>query len=223
MPGIRADLLLGYQRVGLATLTEPREIHLTREARSVALTFDDGPHPVMTPWILELLDRYHVKATFFVVGKQAAMYPDLVREIASHGHELGSHSHTHRDLSKLDPPEIEQELVKSRAAIRQACGKVVTLFRPPGGNYDEKVRQAAAACGFTAVFWTENIGNYPGKSGNEIADAMTRKLYRGGIVLLHNGYDETQEALPALLPRLRRLRLRMDTISALAVTAGNGE
>ena len=73
------------------------------------------------------------------------------------------------------------------------------------------------------MFWTENIGNYPGKSGNEIADAMTRKLYRGGIVLLHNGYDETQEALPALLPRLRRLRLRMDTISALAVTAGNGE
>ncbi len=220
LPGIRADLLLGYRSIGLPTLRAPREIHLPREPRSVALTFDDGPHPVMTPWILELLDRYHVRATFFLVGKQAAMYPDLVQEIASRGHELGSHSYSHSDLSKLEPSEIEQELIKSRAAIRQACGKTVTLFRPPGGNYDDKVRQAAAACGFTTVFWTDNIGNYPDKSGPAIAEAMAHKLRRGGIVLLHNGYDETQQALPALLPRLKRLGLRMDTVSA--VTAGNG-
>jgi len=144
------------------------------------------------------------------------MYPDLVREIAARGHELGSHSHTHRDLRQLEQLEIEQDLIKSRVAVRQACGKTVTLFRPPGGNYDDKVRQAAAACGFTTVFWNENIGNYPGAPGSEIAGAMASKLACGGIVLLHNGYDETRDALPLLLPNLQKLGIRMDTISALA-------
>ena len=222
LPGARADLLLGYREVGLTSLQRPREIHLPREPGSAALTFDDGPHPVMTPWILDLLDRYQVRATFFVVGKQAAMYPDLVCEIATRGHELGSHSHTHRDLSELSQRETEQELIKSRAAIRQACGKTVALFRPPGGNYDDQVRRAAAACGFTTVFWTDNIGNYPGAPGAEIAEAMTRKLARGGIVLLHNGYDETRDALPLLLAKLRNRGTRMGTISALAGRRGMG-
>ncbi|MGD9497511.1 MAG: polysaccharide deacetylase family protein [Armatimonadota bacterium] len=216
LPGIRADLLLGYRALGLGALEPPHEIYLLGRPGAIALTFDDGPHPVMTPWILDLLDRYGYRATFFLVGKQAAMYPGLVREIAERGHELGSHSHTHCNLCTLDRLGVEQELVRSRAAIRQACGRMVTLFRPPGGNYDQNVRFAAAATGFTPVFWTENIGNYPGAEGASIAEAMDRKLAAGGIVLLHNGYDETEFALPHLLRRLSARGARCDTISALA-------
>jgi peptidoglycan/xylan/chitin deacetylase (PgdA/CDA1 family)/Flp pilus assembly protein TadD len=216
LPGARADLLTGYRELGLRTTASPREIHFLRGPRTVALTFDDGPHPEMTPFILDLLDRYHMKATFFLVGKQAAMYPELVREIARRGHDLGSHSHTHCDLRRLDQRGVEQELVKSRAAIRQACGQTVTLFRPPGGNYDDEVRAAVGSCGYTTVFWTENIGNYPGREGPDIAHAMIGKLARGGIVLLHNGYDETEVALPHLLPLIASKGLRTGTITELS-------
>ena len=216
LPGVRTDLLLAYRATGLGALEPSREVYFLRRPATVALTFDDGPHPVMTPWILDLLDRYGYRATFFLVGKQAAMYPGLVREIAERGHELGSHSHTHCNLCTLDRLGVEQELVRSRAAIRQACGRTVTLFRPPGGNYDQNVRFAAAATGFVPVFWTENIGNYPGAAGAGIAEAMDRKLATGGIVLLHNGYDETEVALPHLLRRLYARGARCDTISALA-------
>ena len=216
LPGVRTDLLLAYRAMGLGALEPSREVYFLRGPAAIALTFDDGPHPVMTPWILDLLDRYGYRATFFLVGKQAAMYPGLVREIAERGHELGSHSHTHCNLCTLDRLGVEQELVRSRAAIRQACGRTVTLFRPPGGNYDQNVRFAAAATGFVPVFWTENIGNYPGADGASIAEAMDRKLATGGIVLLHNGYDETEVALPHLLRRLYARGARCDSISALA-------
>ncbi|MGC9319474.1 MAG: polysaccharide deacetylase family protein [Armatimonadota bacterium] len=216
LPGLRADLLLGYRELGIAVLGGPREVHMLDEPGPVALTFDDGPHPVMTPRILDMLDRYGYRATFFVVGKQAAMYPGLVREIAERGHELGSHSHTHCNLCTLDRLGVEQELVRSRAAIRQACGETVTLFRPPGGHYNATVRSAAAATGFTTVFWNENIGDYAGVSGPEIAASMDRELAHGGIVLLHNGYDETELALPHLLERLHARGARCGTVSALA-------
>jgi len=215
LPGIRTDLLLGYRALGLHALADSREIHLLTRPGAVALTFDDGPHPLMTPMILDLLDRYDYRATFFLVGKQAAMYPGLVREIVERGHEVGAHGHTHCNLCTLDRLGVEQELVRSRAAIRQASGRMVTIFRPPGGNYDATVRRAAAATGFVPVFWTENIGNYPGASGEAIAQAMDRKLASGGIVLLHNGYDGTENVLPRLLARLHARGVRCDTVSAL--------
>lgn len=215
LPGIRTDLLLGYRALGLRALAAPREIHLLSRSGAIALTFDDGPHPVMTPLILDLLDRYGYRATFFLVGKQAAMYPGLVRAIVERGHEIGAHGHTHCNLCTLDRLGVEQELVRSRAAIRQACGRTVTIFRPPGGNYNATVRRAAAATGFVPVFWTENIGNYPGASSVAIAEAMNRKLTSGGIVLLHNGYDGTEQVLPHLLARLHARSARCDTISAL--------
>ncbi len=215
LPGSRTDLLLAYRGLGLHVLGRSREIVALSEPGAVALTFDDGPHPVMTPRILDLLDRYDYRATFFLVGKQAVMYPDLVQEIVERGHEIGSHSYTHNNMCTLGRLGVEQDLVRSRAAIRQACGRTVTLFRPPGGNYDDTVRRAAAATGFTTVFWSENIGNYPGRDGAQIGSSMDRKLAEGGIVLLHNGYDETEVALPHLLRRLKARGAYCDTISAL--------
>ncbi|MCD6361706.1 MAG: polysaccharide deacetylase family protein, partial [Armatimonadetes bacterium] len=215
LPGARADLLTGYRELGLRISASAREIHFLPHPHAVAITFDDGPHPEMTPFILDLLDRYGVKATFFLVGKQAALYPELVRMIADRGHQLGCHSYTHCDLRRLGQRGVEQELVKTRAVIRQACGQTVTVFRPPGGNYDDEVRAAVAATGYTTVFWTENIGNYPNAEGEQIAQAMIHKLARGGIVLLHNGYDKTQVALPHLLPLLAAKGMRTGTITEL--------
>ncbi|MFP3904940.1 MAG: polysaccharide deacetylase family protein [Armatimonadota bacterium] len=215
MPGIRADLLLGYFEMGLLNGGR-NEIHrLPSGAKKVALTFDDGPHPVLTPIILDLLDEHDARATFTLVGKQAETYPELVREIADRGHELANHSYSHRDLTTMSQLEVERELVMTRQVIRRACGEFVTLFRPPGGHYNQIVRQAARATGFSTVFWNENIGNYPGADPRQTAHDMLRKIGRQGIILLHNGYDETPEVLPHLLKLLQQEGYRMDTVSAL--------
>lgn len=215
LPCLRADLLLCYQKLGLEAAAGPREIHSLPGQDAVALTFDDGPNPVLTPWILDLLDRYQAKATFLLVGKQVEMYPELTREIARRGHEIGCHSYTHSNMRQLSQLGAERELVMCRLAIRRACGQFTTLFRPPGGNYDPQVREAVLATGFCTVFWTENITSYPGQGGAQILPRMLGKIDRSGIVLLHNGFDETREVLPLLLPALAERGLKMDTISAL--------
>ncbi|MEN6549575.1 MAG: polysaccharide deacetylase family protein, partial [Armatimonadia bacterium] len=215
LPCIRGDLLLCYRKLGLTNAVQQHEIHALPRPQTVALTFDDGPHPILTPWILDLLDRYNAKATFLLVGKQVEMYPELTREILRRGHEIGSHSYTHSNLRQISQLGVERELVMSRQVIRRACGEFVTLFRPPGGNYDPQVREAVTETGFSTVFWNENITSYPGQTGEQILPNMLRKLDQGGIVLLHNGFDETREVLPLLLPALAQRGLKMDTVSAL--------
>jgi len=215
-PGLRADLLLAYHGMGIVN-SRPHEIHrISGAGKCVALTFDDGPHPVLTPVILDLLDRYNAKATFMVVGKQAETYPELVRMIAERGHELGNHSYSHRNLTKLSQLEVERELVMTRQIVRRASGRFLTLFRPPGGHYDANVRKAAQLTGFTTLFWNENIGTYRGCTAEAICSAMIEKIGASNIILLHNGYDETPELLPLLLPALQSRGYRMDTVSALS-------
>lgn len=216
LAGTRADLAVAYEKLGLTQRKAPHEVHALLPGNHVALTFDDGPHPVLTPWILDLLDQYGAKATFFLVGRQAEMYPELTREIVRRGHEIGSHSYTHANQCELSLLAVERELVMSRLMLRRACGQFVTLFRPPGGHYDSQVQAAARETGFTAVFWTENISGYAGETGPEIVPKMLQNIGTNGIVLLHNGYDETHEVLPLLLPALAERGLRMDTISALS-------
>lgn len=215
LPGIRADLLLAYNAVGV--LGRPtNEIHNLRAGGPhVALTFDDGPHPVLTPVILDLLDRYGARGTFLLIGKQAETYPELVRMIADRGHEIGNHSYSHRNLTDLSQLEVERELVMTRQIVRRACGRFITLFRPPGGHYNATVRAATRATGFSPLFWNENIGNYAGRAPDEIVPSMLRKVGNSGIILLHNGYDETPAILPALLNELSTRGYRMGTVSEL--------
>ncbi len=216
LPCIRADLLLAYQAVGVLGRPSP-EIHNLRAGGGprVALTFDDGPHPVLTPVILDLLDQYGAKGTFLLIGKQAETYPELVRLIAERGHEIGNHSYSHRNLTDLSELEIERELVMTRQIVRRACGRFITLFRPPGGHYNASVRSATRATGFSPLFWNENIGNYPGRGPDEIVPSMIRKVGTSGIVLLHNGYDETPAMLPAFLKELAGRGYHMGTVSEL--------
>ncbi len=223
LPGLRDDLIRAYHSLGLDSRPMAPEIQtLAPERKAVALTFDDGPHPLITPWILDQLDREGVSATFFVVGKQATLYPELVREIIRRGHALGSHSYAHYSFRHFSPLESEQDLVKSRLAIREACGETVSLFRPPGGYYDSTVRAAAGALGFTSVFWTCAITSYPGAEGKRIAVALARQCAEGGIILLHNGEDETLDALPHLIPELRKHGVRFVTLSSAKATLPAG-
>lgn len=217
-PGIRADLLTAYQATGLAIGTTSREVHYLSGGNRVALTLDDGPHPLITPRVLSLLDRYRVKATFFLVGKQVELYPELAAEIVERGHEVGSHSYSHSNLGRLPKVYVERELVKSRAAIRRATGRCVALFRPPGGNYNQSVRDAAAETGFTTIFWTANIGECAGWEAEATVSKFMAELRDGGIVLLHNGEDGSLDVLPGLLDALADRQRLVGTVGAMVDT-----
>jgi len=219
LPRLREHLLALGMKMNIPVLRSPTEIHqLLPGSAAVALTFDDGPHPQITPWLLDQLDRFGVKATFFLVGKQVDLYPQLTREILRRGHQLASHSYTHRNLRECSPLEVERELVASRAAMWRGTGVNVPLFRPPGGHYDEMVRAAAATWGFTTVFWTANISNYPGAATQQVLTGLLRDITPQGIILLHNGEDPTIDILPSLLSRLTAKKMPMVTIT----TASSG-
>src|SRR5439155_17382060 len=97
-----------------------------------ALTFDDGPHPIYTPEILRILDRYRVKATFFMIGSRMEQYPDVVRSVAAHGHAVGNHTYTHpRDLGSEGESQVATELERCERVIERLTGRRTRLFRPP--------------------------------------------------------------------------------------------
>ncbi len=219
LPRVREELLTVNQALGLPVLQGgTRVVRLPIEERAVALTFDDGPHPKLTPFILDQLDRAGARATFFLVGKQVEMYPDLAREIVARGHEVASHSYSHQDLTSVTQLDVERELAVSRAVLAAVTGQQAVYFRPPGGNYDGQVARASQLWGFTPVFWTCNICDFYQNPKAHVVAGMLRRLQPGGVILLHNGEDLTIEVLPALLRALQAEGYRMRSVGELAAT-----
>jgi peptidoglycan/xylan/chitin deacetylase (PgdA/CDA1 family)/Tfp pilus assembly protein PilF len=219
LPRVREELLTVNQALGLPVLQGgARLVRIPTEERAVALTFDDGPHPKLTPFILDQLDRVGAHATFFLVGKQVEMYPDLAREIVARGHEVASHTYSHQDLTSVTQLDVERELAASRAVLAAATGRQAVYFRPPGGNYDGQVARASQLWGFTPVFWTCNICDYYQNPKAHVVAGMMRRIQPGGILLLHNGEDLTIEVLPALLQALQAEGYRMGSVGELSAT-----
>jgi len=183
--------------------------------KRVALTFDDGPRPPFTQQILDLLKKHDARGTFFVVGKMAEQYPDQVRAIVAAGHELASHSYTHRRMTELTDIEVEDEILRTEAVVRDIADRTTEYFRPPGGHYDRSVREALSRLGYKAVFWGPNITSFPDLPPKQIARALIDRVEPGCIILLHNGEDQTIPALPTLLAGLESLGYEMVTLTEL--------
>jgi len=183
--------------------------------KQIALTFDDGPVPSVTPRILEVLRKEGVKATFFVVGKMVDKYPWLIERILREGHDIGNHTYSHRDLTKLSKEDILKELEKTRILIKKISGKDTFLFRPPGGRYDNKVIVATTLSGYRMILWTDYPGDYGCSSSGIIYEKAVSKAEDQGIILLHNGLDTTLAALHKIVSELKKKRYRFVTISEL--------
>lgn len=174
-----------------------------RHRRRVALTFDDGPSE-MTEAYLRVLDRYGVRATFFLVGELCAARPDLVIEIAARGHEVAGHGYTHRPFPGLCAADLlENELVRTAELLPKGSLQKRPFVRPPHGEVSLQSLAACARAGFTTVLWSFDSGDWCTDRAHDVARTFREHSPKPGeILLMHEGQAWTLGALPAVLEQL---------------------
>jgi len=183
--------------------------------KDIAITFDDGPHPDYTPKLLDILKQYDVKATFFLVGEKAEQAPDLVRAEIAAGHNVGNHTYHHVNLKKIPEGSVATEIKACDDVLRHITGKRPHLFRPPGGDYNTKVVEVAEALGYTTVLWTDDPGDYASPGDKVIETRVLDRVSNGGIVLIHDGIQQTIDVLPRMLQRLKARGYRFVTMDQM--------
>jgi peptidoglycan/xylan/chitin deacetylase (PgdA/CDA1 family) len=193
--------------------------HGDPRAKSVALTFDDGPHPAYTPQLLAILQKERVPATFFVVGEMAERHPDLVRGERAAGHVVGNHTFHHVNLTKIPLGEVLAEWQACQDVVKSITGETMAYCRPPGGDYDDAVVRAAMSIGLTTVLWTDDPGDYASPGAKLVETRVLDRMGNGGIILLHDGVQQTLDILPGLIEHLRARGYRFVTVSDMRAEA----
>ncbi len=202
----------------MARLFPPRVLLARGSGRRpvVALTFDDGPHPVHTPRILDVLRNYGAGATFFAVGKEAAAHPEIVRRMAAEGHTLGCHTHTHCDLSRLSLREARQECRQARETLETISGQPVRYLRPPWGRMALSTPSVALANRMRLILWSLDSLDYQGWSPTQLVDHLHDVVPEPGeILLFHDDSVNTAAALPQILDYLCNSGFSCVTLDAL--------
>ena len=170
----------------------------------IAITIDDGPHPKYTPKLLAILKQYQVPATFFVVGEMAEKYPNLVRAEVRAGHLVGNHTYHHVSLPLIPEEFVATEIQACGDVLRRITGETPHFFRPPGGQYNDMVAETAELLGYTMVLWTDDPGDYASPGDTVIERRTLESVSNGGIILLHDGIEQTVEVLPKILAYLQQ-------------------
>jgi peptidoglycan/xylan/chitin deacetylase (PgdA/CDA1 family) len=178
-------------------------MHGDPTSRQISITFDDGPHTDYTPKLLKILDRYHAGATFFVVGEKAEQEPELVKAEVAAGHSVGNHTYHHVNLTKIPERLVATEILACGNVIEGITGTRPHLFRPPGGDYNSLVAETANGLDYTIVLWTDDPADYA-RPGETVIEQRTLDTIRaGGIILIHDGVQQTVDILPQLLQSLK--------------------
>lgn len=194
---------LGMQPGGdVMVLARTRELpvySVERPDKVLAISFDAAWGGAQTPALLDILDEYGVKTTFFLVGIWVERYPELVKEIVVRGHEIGNHSTSHPQMSKLTDAKIREELKTTSDRIEQLTGIRPTLFRPPYGDYNDKVVTVSRAEGYECVQWNVDSLDWKNRGVDDLIRNATKNNKPGDIVLFHNDSQYIVNALPAIL------------------------
>lgn len=173
----------------------------------VSLSFDDGPHPTMTPEVLRVLREHQVKAVFCVVGSLVRRHPDLVKGIVGEGHTLCNHSQTHLMRMDLAPPGIVRaEVLGGAVAIHDVTGHHALFYRPPGGSLSTTVIHQANERGQRVLTWSIDSLDYRPQTPQQMTDRIVSQLHPGGMILMHDGggdHSATLAQLPALITRIK--------------------
>jgi peptidoglycan/xylan/chitin deacetylase (PgdA/CDA1 family) len=186
-------------------------MHGQTRVKTVALTFDDGPHPQYTPQLLAILKKYNVKATFFVIGKMVEQYPELVRKEDAAGHLVANHTYHHVNLNHVPLDEIALEWRACNEVVKPLIGKEMGYCRPPGGDYDPNVITAAMDENLTTVLWTDDPGDYASPGDKVIEKRVLDRIQNGGIILLHDGVQQTVDVLPQIIEALQKRGFKFQT------------
>ena len=189
----------------------------------VALTFDDGPYSPFTQNLLAVLEEKQIKATFFVVGNNASKYPEVVRLIAGHGHEVALHAGEHKDFLKLNGLELAGNISSGKKVLEELTGKSVKYMRPPHGFRDWAVMEEASRAGLKVVNWSVIPRDWTNPGAQVIADRVCKDVFPGAIVLLHDGdapsqtarRKQTVEATAIIIDELRKQGYNFVTVSQL--------
>ncbi|SEK74386.1 polysaccharide deacetylase family protein [Streptacidiphilus jiangxiensis] len=192
--------------------------HGRRDRRQVALTFDDGPDPVLTRQILAVLARHGARATFFCVGHHVAALPEEVRRITEAGHELGNHSWSHPFLPDLTPAQLCEQIDRTAEAIARVTGREPSRFRPPYGSQTPEVLATLAGQRTTVTLWDVDSRDWARPGAERIATTVLEAVRPGSVVLLHEGAGDRRQtvlALPAVLAGLADRGLEPVTLTEL--------
>ena len=189
-----------------------------RDDKCVSLTFDAAWGNEDTQTLIDILGRYGVRATFFVVGAWAEKYPESVKALADAGHEVMTHSDDHAHFSALSSGEIAANIDRSCDRIEAITGARPSLFRAPYGEYDDHVIAAVESMGLRTIQWDVDSLDWKGIPADEIVRRVTGKVRSGSIVLFHNAAEHTPEALPEILAFLLQNGYRAVPVSELLLT-----
>ena len=188
-------------------------------AKRIALTFDDGPHPRYTRRILDILSKYNIKATFFIIGENVEYYGDVLSEITAQGHELGNHTFSHENIKNKSASEIISEIEACNDAIYDRCGIKTKLFRPPGGIMaDICISNTNILCDYNIIYWSIDTMDWAHVSPQNIADNVLGSIKSGDIILMHDYIGRnspTPDALEIMIPELIKEGYEFVTVSDL--------
>lgn len=181
------------------------------KVKCVALTFDDGPG-AGTSRLLDILADKEVHATFFVLGKQVKQHPELVQRAVAEGHQIGNHTWDHKVLTSLPEARVLSQINRTTDAIEEAAGVRPDVMRPPSGRIDDTVAQLV---GMPAILWSIDTRDWEHRDTEKTVDAVREQAYAGAVILLHDIYASTVEALPRVIDRLRADGYAMVTVREL--------
>ena len=221
--------LAGFAAFALNEIANPRwaflgKVHWKGDPGGVALTFDDGPHPEHTPKVLEILDRFQAKASFFVIGRYLERHGSLVSAASRAGHLVANHSFHHfRAMSFFSSEEIRREIFQCQEELGKWVGYRPRFYRQPAGFRNPKIFGILKEMGMSLVGWQTHALDTVAKDPRAIAQRVLKTVQPGGIILLHDGWDRdgkkdrtpTLEALPLILQGLKDRGLEFFTLDRL--------
>ncbi|MFZ4482819.1 MAG: polysaccharide deacetylase family protein [Chthoniobacterales bacterium] len=182
----------------------------------IALTFDDGPHPELTPRLLDILRAEGVRATFYVVGQNVDAHPDIARRIVAEGHEIANHSWSHASLPGVSAGRLAQEIEKTNEAIERATGRRPTNMRPPYGALNERVRKVINNdYGLDIILWSVDPLDWKRPGAAVVTQRLVQGAHPGAILLAHDIHPGTVEAVPETIARLKAKGYGFATVSQL--------
>jgi len=186
------------------------------EGLYIAMTFDDGPNPQLTPRLLDILKERGIRATFFVVGKNVAEYPDIVRRMSSEGHEVANHSWSHPALTRLGAESFRKQIENTNDAIAKVTGKRPVLMRPPYGATSSILnKRLGEEYGLKVILWSVDPLDWKYRNSNRVYNSIIQNTQPGAIILTHDIHATTVAAMPATFDSLLGKGYKFVTVSEL--------